>query len=46
MWAMEHQSEEEAIKWEQKLNSPLPGHGSSTDTDELDANEIDQLKNL
>lgn len=40
---MENQSYEDAIKWDQKLNSPLPGHGK----DDFGAeDEMAQLTNL
>jgi hypothetical protein len=38
---MTHQSDEDARRWAESLNDPLPG-----DTDEMEENEIDQLKNL
>jgi len=44
VWALEHQSEEEARKWLEKLDSPLPGQQARNT--EPDANEIDQLKHL
>jgi hypothetical protein len=43
-WAMEHQSDEDAQRWAAELDLPLPG--SSSSSDELDPNEMDQLNNL
>jgi hypothetical protein len=38
---MTHQTAEDAQLWVESLNDPLPG-----ESDDLGANEIDQLKNL
>jgi hypothetical protein len=38
---MTHQSDEDAQRWAETLNAPLPGPPG-----EMDGNEIDQLKNL
>jgi hypothetical protein len=40
-WAMNHQSEEDALRWSETLASPLP-----SSSDEMDGNEIDQLSKL
>lgn len=40
---MEHQSAEDARKWAEKLDTPLPGEAAGNDMDE---DEMNQLKHL